>query len=282
MMQGEQRLAHNGRKCTMQVRLSQPGYLIRIQVYNKVCQQLLLSCQRAVGKEAMARRIFLVLVFALVFFACNLPTSIENGIPTTMDTPFPFQLTPSPVSEPQAGPDTAAPAPEDPSTAAGLNQNVKTRYIAQAGTPLGIQAFTQQDLSCKWSGVGGQAFNLNGDPVVGLRIEVAGSLAGQIINQTALTGSAPDFGLGGYEIKLADIPTSSQGSLYLIVYDPGGAPISAPIYFDTYADCDRGLVLLNLVEVPAILFGYFPFIPNTEQKYYYFPLVALRGITGAR
>jgi len=51
---------------------------------------------------------------------------------------------------------------------------------------------------CSWWGVGGQATDLQGKPIVGLVIKLAGFLSGQQISMLTVTGTAPVYGQGGY------------------------------------------------------------------------------------
>jgi hypothetical protein len=121
-------------------------------------------------------------------------------------------------------------------------------YYLQAGTPAAITNFINPLAACNWSGVAGQAFNRNGQPVSGLLVKVSGVVGGQPVERYAFTGGSLQIGPGGYEIALADFPFNSNGVLSLQLFDSLGVPLSHPIIFDTYADCQRNLILINLFE----------------------------------
>jgi hypothetical protein len=77
-----------------------------------------------------------------------------------------------------------------------------------------------------------------------------GSIDGQSYEtKTAMTGIAPQFGPGGYEIQISDLPIASTKTLWIQLVDPALLPISDKIYFDTYAECDKNLTIINFVQV---------------------------------
>jgi len=88
-------------------------------------------------------------------------------------------------------------------------------------------------------------------PSIGLRkgvvvnVMVRGELAGTPVELYAISGTATNFGPGGYEIQLADHAIASSHSLYIQLLDPNGLPISPQIYFDTHDSCDENITLIN-------------------------------------
>jgi hypothetical protein len=121
-------------------------------------------------------------------------------------------------------------------------------YLVQRGTPVAIANFVIPEAHCNWSGIGGQVFNQDGLPVAGMVVQVKGSLEGQQILSYVITGSSLKLGPGGYEITLTDHLVSSQGTVYIQLFDLGGAPLSAQVPLTTYADCNQNLVIINLVQ----------------------------------
>ncbi|MBU0511865.1 MAG: hypothetical protein KJ638_09230 [Chloroflexi bacterium] len=125
--------------------------------------------------------------------------------------------------------------------------------VLHDGSPNYIPAMSfHPDLGCNWMGVAGQVLDVNGAHVQGLIIEVGGTLAGKNIgNPTILqaTGLAVAYGDAGYEVKLADEPLESTHTLWIQVLDQAGLPLSDKIYFDTYQDCDRNLIIIYLKQV---------------------------------
>lgn len=167
------------------------------------------------------------------------PTWTLTPAPTLTSTRLPF--TPTPTITLTPGPtDTLAPGAPTP-TPGGMN------YILQ-GAPQLIQAFSHQD--CKWMGVGGQVFDLRGGPVVGLIVQVGGSLGGQLFEtQTSMAGTATQYGPSGFEFTLANRPIASTNSLWIQLIDQSGLPLSDKIYFSTSDKCEQNLILLAFKQV---------------------------------
>jgi hypothetical protein len=122
--------------------------------------------------------------------------------------------------------------------------------------------FIQPAAGCNWMGVGGQAFDLRGQPVSSLVVEVGGTLAGADVFHLELTGNETDLGPGGYLIVLSNRPIASIGSMWILLYDLDGQPLSNKIYFSTSQDCASNLILINFVEVN----------PNFAPRVY-FPII---------
>ncbi len=134
------------------------------------------------------------------------------------------------------------------------------RYAIQPGTPVAIPNFINPEAECSWSGIGGQVFDRNGVPVAGLVVHIGGTLEGAELFRYIVTGEASQLGPGGFETSLADHLIASHGTLYLQLLDLTGAIVSPQIRFDTYGDCEKGLVLINLVELPSGNETFFPLI----------------------
>ena len=97
-------------------------------------------------------------------------------------------------------------------------------------------------------GLGGQVFALNGAPLKFLTVHLGGTLGGGTLDVLTLTGTAPQYGEGGYEFTLADSVIASNDSVWVELLDQGGLPLSDKIYFDTYADCERNQILINFQQ----------------------------------
>lgn len=142
-------------------------------------------------------------------------------------------------------------------------------FQPQAGTPVATANFVEPNAGCNWMGIAGQIFYPDGTAAVGLVIEVSGSLANKPLLMLALTGSSPALGAGGFELKLADAPVASQGTLAIQLYDLKGVALSERIAFDTYGGegaCERNLVLVN-----------FSALPSNERYEYILPQVYRNG-----
>jgi hypothetical protein len=100
-------------------------------------------------------------------------------------------------------------------------------------------------------GVGGQAIDLSGAPVLGLVVQLGGNLQGNLLDLLSLTGSAAQFGYGpgGYEFTLADEPITTDETLYVQLLDQAGQPLSDRVFFDTTDSCEQNLVLINFTQL---------------------------------
>ena len=123
-------------------------------------------------------------------------------------------------------------------------------FVVQQESPIAIQNNMHLDLDCGWTGVGGQAFDLSGAPVLGLVVKLRGSFAGISLDVLSLTGSAAQigYGPGGYEFTLGDEPIDSNSTLSVQLVDHAGLPLSDEVVFSTFADCDKNLILINFVQ----------------------------------
>lgn len=161
-------------------------------------------------------------------------TATITASPTNTSTPMP-SFTPTEIQDDQATPTPVEP-PED-----GFP------FVVQdpPGEPLYIQNIHYPDLGCDWMGLGGQVFALNGAPLKFLTVHLGGTLGGGTLDVLTLTGTAPQYGEGGYEFTLADSVIASNDSVWVELLDQGGLPLSDKIYFDTFADCERNQILIN-------------------------------------
>jgi len=185
------------------------------------------------------------------------PTMIPTlGSPTPTTTPAvilppTWTLTPAstlPVTEtpiPTLTP-TETPQPDITETSVA----VEMPFAMQIGSPARIQNFVDIDAGCDWMGVGGQIFNLEGDPIIALKVHLAGELEGlDPIDLYAITGSAPDLGPGGYLFMIADHPIDSEDTLWIQLDDGSGNPLSDVIYLETSDSCTENLILVNWRQV---------------------------------
>ncbi len=164
------------------------------------------------------------------------PTATATATYTPTFTPSPT-ATPTPLVSPTP---SATPTPW-------------WRYELQPGTPFYVSSkMFHPEAGCQWLGVAGQIFDAQGAPLgpnSGLYVLVRGKLDGQPVEALGIPGLAPWYGPGGYEIKLADKPIASGGTLYIQLVDSQGYPLSNAYYFNTQDDCNANIVLINFVEV---------------------------------
>ncbi len=142
---------------------------------------------------------------------------------------------------------TRTPAPTSTSTpASGYRYQIK-------GEPAAINAsiFDSDRDNCQWMGVAGQVHDLKDSPVTGILVLLGGYLDGKSLNEITMTGTALNYGPAGYEFKLADAPVASSGKTWIQLVDQSYIPLSAKVYFDTYADgdCGKNLIIINFKQV---------------------------------
>ncbi|MBN2147860.1 MAG: hypothetical protein JW726_10745 [Anaerolineales bacterium] len=164
--------------------------------------------------------------------------TVEQLVPTSTNTPRPSAtpiLTDTPVGF----------VPSQTPTPGGFT------FVVQRGSPSAIsgQGF-HPDVGCNWMGVAGQATSLSGQPVIGLFVQLGGSLEGRALEtMLTMTGTAIQYGQAGFEFTLADRPIPSQGTLWVQLLDQQNLPLSDKVYFDTYAECEKNLIVIYFAQV---------------------------------
>jgi len=133
-------------------------------------------------------------------------------------------------------------------------------FRPQTVNPVYLPNFNYPGKGCSWMGIAGQIFDASNEPAKDLVIVIQGELAGMPVDSVSLTGQAPAYGPGGYEISLADKPIASEKTLSIQIFDLQGNPVSAPYAFDTLSDCQKNLGLIN-------------FSLQAEGEKQYFPMI---------
>ncbi len=161
-----------------------------------------------------------------------LPTTPPTAAPTA--TPLPIPTDAPPVGEPTS---TPPPIP------------VAGRYQVEAGSPRLVADFSHPGQGCAWAGVAGQVLDERGEAERGRVLVVAGGVNGNPFDAISLSGSAPMFGPGGFEVTLPAAPTR-EGTLTIQVFDLNGLPISEAVAFDMPTTCAETLVMVNFRRLP--------------------------------
>jgi hypothetical protein len=97
---------------------------------------------------------------------------------------------------------------------------------------------------CAWAGVAGKVLGTDNEPLVSQQILLGGTLDGTLINFLTLSGLAPVYGSSGFEFVLGDHPIASMQTLWIQLLDNSGKPLTDKVYFETYEDCARNLVMI--------------------------------------
>jgi len=124
-------------------------------------------------------------------------------------------------------------------------------FVVQPGSPSAISWTTfHPDAGCDWTGVAGQATSLNGEAVRGLFVQLGGSMPGvDTVNKQVMTGLAEEYGPGGFEITVANEMLASDGTLWIQLLDQQNLPLSDRVYFNTFADCEKNLIIIYFDQV---------------------------------
>jgi hypothetical protein len=157
------------------------------------------------------------------------PTLLPSSTPIPTETPFSLVTPPTP--DPRA---TATPV---------------FPYVIDAKHPLYLDYnVINTSLACNFMGVGGQIFDLDNNPQIGLIIELGGTIQGLAVTGLAVSGTAQSYGMSGYELPISDGTIASAKTLYVQVRDQAGVAVSDKIYFDTFNDCTQNLILINFYQ----------------------------------
>jgi hypothetical protein len=100
------------------------------------------------------------------------------------------------------------------------------------------------DLACKWLGIGGTVLDVNKKPLPFQTIQLGGTLSSKAVTGQVLSGQNAAYGTSGFEIKLADSAVDSTQTLWVQLFDNNGKALTEKIYFDTFSDCQKNLVMI--------------------------------------
>jgi hypothetical protein len=202
------------------------------------------------------------LYFTLIFInpasALNpLPPSNPIGLPTFTVTPIQLQptWTASPTIQPTV---TETPRP----TFTPLASPTFFSLVPPSDTPVptatprapfgaSVNAIEStiiphlQASACNWLGIGGTVEDANSSSIIGMVVRVMGTLSGKSVSLTTVSGVSPDYGKSGFEFMLGSVPVASNDTLYVQLLDQAGLPLSDTIYFDTFNDCKKNLILVR-------------------------------------
>lgn len=119
-------------------------------------------------------------------------------------------------------------------------------FTLQKGLPLYLENFAHPDQGCGWRGVAGQVFGSDGQPVLDLVVGV-GISPDEPALWSAVTGTAPAYGLGGFELQVNSPAEDESSSYWIQVFAPNGLPLSSQFPFEIHRACDQALAILNFV-----------------------------------
>jgi hypothetical protein len=181
----------------------------------------------------------------------TMPATLGSPSPTvTAAVTLPVTWTPGPTITPSQTPTITLTPTITPTSEYATPVVEEMPFALQIGSPARIQNYIRVDEACNWMGIGGQVFNLNGEPIIELTVHLVGELDGlEPFDLFALTGSSTELGPGGYLFEIADHPIASQGDVWIQLDDGSGNPLSDVIYLDTSDSCTENLILVNFRQV---------------------------------
>ena len=104
--------------------------------------------------------------------------------------------------------------------------------------------------TCAWMGVAGRVTDLQDRPVLDILIRLGGTINYQPIQeQYTLAGTAINYGASGFEFTISNTLMASNHTLWIQLFHQDRMPLSEKIYFDTFADCEKNLILINFRQV---------------------------------
>ncbi len=150
----------------------------------------------------------------------------------------------------QASTFTATVIPSQTPTKAPAATPTAVPYSVQAGTPVYTANFGYPDAGCNWLGVGGQIFDENGNPVINLVVWMRGSISDTPFETIVLSGTAEGdkYGPGGYEAVIHNAVLDTSGIFSIQILDLNGNILTDQVFFDTYAQCNQNLILINFTK----------------------------------
>lgn len=103
-----------------------------------------------------------------------------------------------------------------------------------------------KDSACAWMGVGGKVLDADNKPLVFQTVQLSGSLNGKPVNLMVLSGHDTEdaYGPSGFEFVLGTAPVASTQELWIMLFDNTGKPLTGKVYFDTFTDCNKNLVMV--------------------------------------
>ena len=163
-------------------------------------------------------------------------------------TPLPVLITTTPL------PPTASPIPSEtpiPPTMTELPVPVVAPpTFTPAPFPFTLDEFgvdyqaNSRDSGCDWSSIAGSVTGLDGAGLDDYSVRIRAQDGP--LNATVATGAEPEFGPGGFELKLGD---AAQLAPYIVqLLDPDGAPVSEEYLVVTSDQCDQNVVLIHFVQ----------------------------------
>lgn len=219
------------------------------------------------GTRNLIALFFLLLTFAaLAYFVVIWQDPYSPLNPLSPPTPLPLMITATPTPAP-----TSTPAPTNTPAPTRTPTDVPTAEPTLTFTPVFLEALVTPgatldagdsanyrfDLQtgraiyltnpsaragCNWSSIAGSVMSYEGTAIRGYGVRIAG----EGVDETIGTGTAPGFGPGGFELPLGNVARDATFVAQLL--DPQGTPVSPVYTVETRSECDFNIAALRFVE----------------------------------
>lgn len=184
------------------------------------------------------------------FRAPSLPTFIELPTLTPTMRSLPATWTPTSwagsivLTQPAVAQNTDVVSNSLPTPQGGYS------YVLEGQPAVVAGSLFRAGKACEWMGVGGRVTDMQGAAVKGLIVRVGGTVSGVMLDERiTVTGIAPSYGVSGYEFTLGNVPLALNNAFWIRLEDVSQQALSDTIYFNTYADCKRNLILINFKKI---------------------------------
>ncbi len=144
--------------------------------------------------------------------------------------------------------------PEDPTETATLDPAVTPddsthvpplpHYVVLGGSPI----YLPHSSGCGGLYIAGNVVDNKGNFMLFWMVRTGGTLGGTPLLIDSLSGQNTDYSESGWEIKIADAPVASNGTVSLELLNLEGIRISDVIIIETFDDCNRNLILVNFIQ----------------------------------
>jgi hypothetical protein len=191
----------------------------------------------------------------------NTATKSISATPTTTSTKIPTATATATKTAAPTKTATKTPVPTKTATLTSSPTNTSTTiptatptaivtYQLQSGSPAYLLNFAHPAAGCNWQGVAGQIFDLKGAPITNYVVKINGTYNGKTVSLLGITGSsaAAPYGLHAYEIVLGNQSLESVNSLHIQIYNPYGVAVTKALKFNTYANCQKNLIIINFMR----------------------------------
>jgi hypothetical protein len=177
----------------------------------------------------------------------NTPIPTETPLPTA--TPVPPTITPSPTITNTLIPTLTPALTDTPVPAPTLDFTPQPTVPPPSPFPFDVREnqviFTSNFANaagCAWQGIGGQVFDINGQPLTQIRVHVFGSG----VDAFAVSGSNTLYGPSGWEIPVSNFINTNT---YIVELQTATGTIISPQVQVTFtSDCTRNLALVNFQQ----------------------------------